>query len=135
MTVLGDRRAQDLRIDLVTVANRLLERFDDDDRAAFSSCVTVSGLVESLAPAVRTEKSALRFRDRSVGTDHDVDAAGKGDFAFAVPNALRRKVYRDSELEHAVSIVMLGPRKSNANEILLASIVIIIPVAEWVLNR
>ena len=40
-----------------------------------------------------------------------------------------------SELEHAVSITMLGPRKSNANEILLASIVIIIPVAEWVLNR
>ncbi len=40
-----------------------------------------------------------------------------------------------SELEHAVSIVMLGPRKSNAWEMRFASIVIIIPVAEWALNR
>ncbi len=30
---------------------------------------------------------------------------------------------------------MLGPRKSNAWEMRLASIVIIIPVAEWDLNR
>lgn len=30
---------------------------------------------------------------------------------------------------------MLGPRKSKANEIRFASIVIIIPVDEWVLNR
>lgn len=40
-----------------------------------------------------------------------------------------------SELEHAVSIAMLGPRKSNANEIRFASIVIIIPVAECGLKR
>ena len=40
-----------------------------------------------------------------------------------------------SELEQAVSIVMLGPRKSKASEIRFASIVIIIPVAEWDLNR
>ncbi len=40
-----------------------------------------------------------------------------------------------SEPEHAVSIVMLGPRKSKACEIRFASIVIIIPVAEWDLNR
>lgn len=40
-----------------------------------------------------------------------------------------------SELEQAVSIVMLGPRKSNAWEMRFASMVIIIPVAEWALNR
>ena len=34
-----------------------------------------------------------------------------------------------------MSIVMLGPRKSKACEIRFASIVIIIPVAEWDLNR
>ena len=39
-----------------------------------------------------------------------------------------------SELEHAVSTAMLGPRRSNAYETRLASIVIIIPVAECVLN-
>jgi hypothetical protein len=38
------------------------------------------------------------------------------------------------ELEHAVSTVMLGPRKSKANEIRFANIVIIIPAAECVLN-
>ena len=39
------------------------------------------------------------------------------------------------ELEQAVSIAMLGPRRSNACEMRFASIVIIIPVAECALNR
>lgn len=40
-----------------------------------------------------------------------------------------------SDPEHAVSTVTLGPRKSKACEIRLASIVIIMPVAECDLNR
>ena len=103
VAVLGYRCAQDLRVDVITVAQRLGQRFDYDDGTTFAPRVTVSGLVECLAPPVRCEKSALGFRDRRVGTDHDVDATGKCDVAFAVPDALRGKVYRD-ERARACSI-------------------------------
>ena len=95
VAVLRHRRAEDLGVDLVAVAQRLRKRFDDDDRAALSARVTVGGLVEGLAAPVGAEESALRFRDGRVGSDHDVHAAGKCEIAFAVPDALRRKVYRD----------------------------------------
>ncbi len=95
VAVLRYRCAQYLRVDFVAVAQRLLKRLDDDDSATFSSCVTVGGFIECLAAPVGTEKPTLGFRDSGVGADHDVDAAGKREIAFAVPNAQRRKVYRD----------------------------------------
>ena len=95
MTVLRHRRAQDLRVDVVTVVDRLLKRLDDDDSAAFSACVPVRGIVECSGTSSRAEESALRFRDGGVGADHDVHAAGQGELAFAVPNALRCKVDGD----------------------------------------
>ena len=95
VAVLRHRRAEDLRVDLVAVVERPLKRFDDDDRAAFSARVTVRGVVEGLGTSFGTEESALRFRDGGVGADHDVHAAGEGEIALAVPDALRRKVHRD----------------------------------------
>ena len=95
VAVLRHRRAEDLRVDLVAVVERPLKRFDDDDRAAFSARITVRGVVEGLGTSFGTEESALRFRDGSVGADHDVHATGEGEIALAVPDALRRKVHRD----------------------------------------
>ena len=46
--VLRHRRAEDLCVDVVAVVERPLQRFDDDDRAAFSPRVTVRGVVEGL---------------------------------------------------------------------------------------
>ena len=86
VAVLGHRCAQDLRVDFVTVAERLVQGLDDDDSATFASGVPVGGLIEGLAPSVRREEPALRFRDRGVGSDHDVDAAGERQIAFTVPD-------------------------------------------------
>nr|WP_302621654.1 polyketide synthase [Mycobacterium malmoense] len=55
----------------------------------------VGGTVEGLAAPVRTEKSTFGFGDGGVGPDHDVHPAGQREVALAVPNAERRKVYRD----------------------------------------
>ena len=95
VAVLRHRRAEDLRVDLVAVVERPAQWFDDDNRAAFSTRVAVRGVVECLGTSFGTEESALRLRDGGVGTDHDVHAAGEGEIALAVPDALRRKVYRD----------------------------------------
>ncbi len=86
VAVLGHRCAEDLRVDFVTVAQRLVQGLDDDDSATFAPGVPVGGLIEGLAPSVRREKPALRFRDRGAGSDHDVDAAGERQIAFTVPN-------------------------------------------------
>src|SRR3984957_20021927 len=95
VAVLGYRCAEDLRIDGIAIAQRLGQGFDHDDGTTFAPRVAVCGLVEGLAPPVRCEKPALGFRDRRVGSDHDVDATSECQVAFAVPDALRGKVYRD----------------------------------------
>ena len=95
VAVLGYRCAEDLRIDVIAIAQRLGQGFDHDDGTTFAPRVAVCGLVEGLAPPVGCEKPALGFRDRRVGSDHDVDATSECQVAFAVPDALRGKVYRD----------------------------------------
>src|ERR1700734_2932912 len=94
VAVLGYRCAEDLRVDGIAIAQRLSQGFDHDDGATFAPRVPVSGLVEGLAPPVRCEKPTLGFRDRGVRPDHDVHATSECQVAFAVPDALRGKVYR-----------------------------------------
>src|ERR1700742_3850347 len=87
VAVLGYRCAEDLRVDGIAIAQRLGQGFDHDDGTPFAPRVAVRGLVEGLAPPVRCEKPALGFRDRRIGSDHDVNAASEGQLAFAVPDA------------------------------------------------
>ena len=133
--VLRYRGTEDLRVDLIAIAQRLLQRLDDDDRATFSPRVPVGRFVEALQ-----RPSGLRnpLFDSAIAVLGPImmltpPATARSHSPFQILSAARCTA--TSELEQAVSTVMLGPRKSKANEILFASIVIIIPVAEWVLNR
>ena len=133
--VLGHCRTQDLRVDVVAIAQRLFQGFDDDNCATLSPRVPVSRLVERLATPVGARNPLFDSAIAVLGPIMMLTppASARSHSPFQILSAARCTA--TSELEHAVSMVMLGPRKSKANEILFASIVIIIPVAEWVLNR
>ncbi len=85
--ILVDRAAPDHGPNPVTVADRVLEAFDDDDADALAAHVAVCGRVKGLALAIGREHVRLREGDHALRADQRVHAAGQRDVTF--PEAQR----------------------------------------------
>ena len=75
--VLVDRAAADHGPNPVTVANRVLEPFDDDHAATLAAHIAVRGRVERLAPAVGREHVRTGERDHGRRREQDVRTGGQ----------------------------------------------------------
>ena len=88
--VLVDGAAADDGPNLVTVADRVVEAFDDDHTAALATHVAIGGRVEGLAPAVRGEHVRVREGHCGLRAEHDIHAAGQREVTFSVAERLAR---------------------------------------------
>ena len=93
--VLVDGGAADQRNDPVAVAACVGQALEHDHPRALGADVAVGRGVEGLAVALGREHPRLGERDRGVGCEDHVDAAGKGDVALVREQALGREVDRD----------------------------------------
>ena len=69
MAVLRHRRAQDLCVDPVTIADGLLERFDDNDGATFSARSRAIGFRRVADSASAYGSTAASYAARTSGSD------------------------------------------------------------------
>ena len=97
--VLVDRAAADHRPNPVTVANRVLETFDDDDAATLAAHVAVRGRIECLAPAVGRQHVRAGENHHGRRGEQRVRTAGQREVAF--PQAQRLACLMDSHQRRA----------------------------------
>ena len=88
--ILVDRAAADHGPNPVTVADRVLDAFHDDDADALAAHVAVRGRVEGLAPTVRGQHVRVREGHRGLGAEQDVRAADQREVALPVAQRLAR---------------------------------------------
>ncbi|MEZ4454680.1 MAG: hypothetical protein R3B09_34835, partial [Nannocystaceae bacterium] len=93
--VVADRRAADDGDDRVAVAERVREALQHDHPAPLAADQAVGGGVEGLAAAVRRGRAHPRVGDVDRRGQHQVGAAGEGEVALAVAEALAGEVDRD----------------------------------------
>ena len=82
-SVLIDGRARDHGTDRVAVAHRVLQTLEDDDADALGAHIAIGTRVECAAPTGRRQHAGLGKGDGDVGIEKNVDAADKGETAFA----------------------------------------------------
>ena len=81
--------------DAIAIGLRPREPLEDEDATAFAAHEAVGARVERLAAAVGGHHVRLRERDRDVGPEDQVHAAGEREIAFAATQAVHRLVDRD----------------------------------------
>ena len=93
--VLVDRRAADDREDAVAVPLGVGEAFEDGGGAALAAHEAVRSGIEGVAPSRRGEHSHPGEGQGRPGTEHECDAGGQSDVAFAVEQCLAGQMERD----------------------------------------
>ena len=108
-----DARADDDGIDRILLGDRLRERLQNDDRAAFRPDITVAGRVEGAASAGRRQHARLREADgrRTATTAHGRRPQSPSSIHL-VHKLTQASCTATSDDEQAVSTVKLGPCKS-----------------------
>ena len=97
--VLVDRAAPDHGPNPVTVADRVLEAFHDDDADALAAHVAVRGCIEGLAPPIGREHVRIGKGDHGRRGEQDVRATGQREVAF--PQAQRLACLMDCHQRRA----------------------------------
>ena len=77
---------------MIAISHGAAVGLQNNDGAAFAAHEAVCAGIEALAPPVGRQHRSLRAGHGDLGSQHQVDTAGKGELCLAVPDAAASKV-------------------------------------------